>query len=184
MTNALLTRTTQGESLEVALLNGGSAILIPTEVSPIAFALSYAQFFGISSTFGLPDYPNPIAAGANVPFPEVGPSLGPNPVTALSTSTFQLPGAGTYRVVFQLPITEANAELGVGIDGALFGSPVCVAGREAAGAQIWGNFVFTVNAPHVLSIMNPASAPSSLTVTPKAGGGNAVSATLLIEQIG
>jgi hypothetical protein len=180
----LLARTLQGDTLEVALISGGSAILVPQPVSPVAFALTYAQFYGIASTLGLPDYQTPVAAGANMPFPELGPTLGAGAVTALSGSTWQLPGPGTYRVVFQLPINEANAELGVALDGALLGNPVCVAGRSVAGAQIWGNFVFTTTQAHVLSVMNPASAPSSLTVTPKAGGGNAVTATLLIEQIG
>jgi hypothetical protein len=180
----LLARAPSPLNVTVITEDGGAAVLVPQPVSPVAFVLTFAQFFGISSQFGLPDYSGTIAPGAACPFPEVGPTSGAlTPPTQLSPTTFQLPNAGVYHVQWQVPITEANAELGIALDGALLIAPVCVAGRAAAGAQVVGDFLFTTATPHVLSVINPVGAPAPLTVTPKAGGSNAVSATLLIQQI-
>jgi hypothetical protein len=145
----------------------------------------YGQFFGISGAAGAPDYGATIPAAGAIPFPQAGPtSGGPTAPTAAGPSSWNLPFSGTYRVQFQVPITEANAELGLSLGGGiLFNTPLCVAGRSSAGAQIVGDFFLTIASPQVLSIINPPAALAPLTVTPKAGGAKAASATLMIQRV-
>jgi hypothetical protein len=145
----------------------------------------YSQFFGISGALGAPDYGATIAAAAPIPFPEAGPtSGGPFAPIAAGPSSWNLPAAGTYRVQFQAPISEANAELGLSLGGGvLFNTPLCVAGRAAAGAQIVGDFFLQIASPQVLSIINPPAALAPLTVTPKAGGAKAATASLMIQRV-
>lgn len=182
---AFIVQALRGGVHTVALADGGTLVIESAPVPSTPFAQTFAQFYGIASAFGLPDYAGQIAVGAACPFPELGPSSGAGAPSALSASTFLLPNIGIYQVTFQVTITEAPAQLGLAIGGVLLSTPVCVAGRNAAGAQIAGDFVFNTTVPNeVLSIINPLGSPAPLTVTPKAGGSNANSATLMIQQIG
>jgi hypothetical protein len=125
-----------------------------------------------------------VAAGAAVDFPRDGPVTGAG-ITRLNQSQFNLAGVGTYQIQFQVSVDEPG-QLVVGLD---FGFGIVeqaytVAGRAANSSQIVGLCLVTTTFPNtILTIRNPAGEPIALTITPLAGGTNAVSAHLVITRI-
>jgi hypothetical protein len=127
-----------------------------------------------------PDNSATIAAGSAVSFPQDGPQGGSS-ITRASSSTFTLGSAGTYRVSFEVSITEAGQ-----LELALNGVPAAytVVGRATGTSQIVGESLVSVTAPPtVLAVVNPTG-NGTLTVTPLAGGTMPVGATLVIQQLG
>jgi hypothetical protein len=125
-----------------------------------------------------------VAVGAAVDFPQTGAVSGINRSTS---SVFTLPAAGTYEVFWQVSITEAG-QLILGLNNGGSGSMVeqiySVAGRATGTSQITNHVLVVTTLPNsLLTIRNPATNSTALTVTPLAGGAQAISATLLIKQI-
>jgi hypothetical protein len=141
----------------------------------MAFGYFYALMPGDNSAT--------VAVGAAVEFPQDGPQGGG--IIRSTTSIFTLPAIGTYEVFWQVSIAEAG-QLILGLDSVLGATEQAysVAGRAALTSQITNHvLVVTTAAPSYLTVRNPLGNAAALTVTPFAGGANAVSATLLIKQI-
>lgn len=120
-----------------------------------------------------------IATGAAVLFPQDGET--DSVIMRTSSSTFQLTDIGTYQVFFQVSVTEAG-QLILGLDGVEIARSAV--GRTNGNTQIVGmSFVKTIAANSILTVRNPAGNSTALTITPIAGGANAVSANLVIMRI-
>ena len=126
-----------------------------------------------------PDNAATVAPGAAVDFPNDGPQSGS--ITSPTASTFQLAAIGTYRVTFQVSVSEAgqlilqlnNADLAY-----------TVVGRATGTSQIVGDsLVTTTTVNSVLEVVNPSGNSTALTITPLAGGTRPVSASLVIQKL-
>ena len=135
----------------------------------------YAQFFALMP----PDNAMTVAVGGAVDFPQDGPAVGS--VTRIGVDTFQLANIGTYRVAFTVPVTEPG-QLGLSINGILLARSVF--GRATGTSLISGEvFVTTTGVNSVLSVVNPPGNAAALTITPLAGGAQAATASLVIQQL-
>jgi hypothetical protein len=138
--------------------------------------VDFAEFYGLSPG----DYAATVAAGAAVPFPELG-AAGSGSISELTSTTFQLATIGTYYVSFQVSVTEAG-QLELTLNGAILA--YTVVGQSTGTSQIVGTaLVTTASTDSVLRVLNPAGNATALTVTPIAGGASTVSASLIIERL-
>jgi hypothetical protein len=161
---------------------GPSGLTGPTGVTGPSGSGGSATPYAVTEFFALMPGDNPatVAVGAAVQFPQDGLTSGA--ATRITASTFNLPVVGTYKVTWQVSVSEAG-QLEVALDGV--GLVATVAGRGAGTTQISNSVLITTFSPNqALSIINPVGNPTALTITPIAGGASAVSATLLIEAIG
>ena len=96
-------------------------------------------------------------------------------------SSFNLAEIGTYRVLFQVSVTE-EGQLILTLNGEDLA--YTVAGRATGTSQIIGMaIVETTVINSVLTVRNPEGTAAALTITPLAGGTRPVSAHLVITQI-
>lgn len=126
------------------------------------------------------DNADTVAPGADVDFPQDGPSSGTS-ITRINASSFNLLDIGTYQIFFQVSVTEA-AQLELTLNGA----PIVysVVGRATGTDQIVGlTLVATTTINSILTVRNPASNATAITITPNTGGTEAVSAHIVITQI-
>ena len=143
----------------------------------VASNADFAMFYGLSP----PDYAATIAAGAPIPFPRNGPAAAGTGITRLTNTSFQLAAVGSYVVVFQASISEPG-QLQVTLNGTV--QPQTTVGQATGTNILIGSSFVTTTVPNtVLEVINPAGNPTALTVTPIAGGTNAVAATLTIRQL-
>lgn len=127
-----------------------------------------------------PDNSATVAAGADVDFPQNGPTSGAN-ITRLSESSFNLLDIGTYQILFQVGTDEAG-QLVLTLNGNDL--PYTLVGRATGTSQIIGMaIVSTTSINSVITVRNPAANPAALTITPSAGGTQPVSAHLVITQL-
>jgi hypothetical protein len=126
------------------------------------------------------DNPTPIPPGTDVSFPQNGPTTSTG-TARLTSTTFTLGTRGTYRVTFQVPVSEAG-QLVLTLDGAELA--YTVTGR-ATGNTVIGEttLVTTTSVNQILTVRNPAMSGWALSIPPTAGGFSPVSATLLIELV-
>lgn len=137
---------------------------------------AYADFYALVSS----DNPVIIEPGADVIFPQDGPSSG-TIITRTGPGSFQLAEIGTYQVFFQVSISE-EGQLVLTLNGQEL--DYTVVGREAGTSQVIGMaIVTTTEADSLLTVRNPAGNAAALTMTPFAGGASPVSAHLIITQI-
>lgn len=121
-----------------------------------------------------------IAPGTDVAFPQDGVNTNTN-VTRVSDYTFNVAEIGTYLVQFQVSVTEAG-QLCLALNGVE--EPFTVVGRATGTSQLVGNcLIKTVAENTIVSVRNPASETTALTITPIAGGTNPVSAHLVFLHI-
>ena len=138
--------------------------------------LAFAEFFALMPG----DNSATVAVGTAVDFPQDGPTSNSG-ITRLTVTTFQLAAIGTYMVSWQVSITEAG-QLVLVLDGTQIARTVV--GRAMGTTQITGNsLITTTSANSILSVNNPTGNTAALTLTPKAGGLQSVSATLVITRI-
>lgn len=135
--------------------------------------LEFGSFFALMPG----DNTDTIAINAPLLLPQDGPASG---IVRSSPSEFVLPTTGIYKVAFQASFDEAG-QLALDLNGTLIGNTV--AGRATGTNQISNTVMIAATALDVLRVINGASA-AALTVTPTAGGTNAVSAWLVIERVG
>ncbi|WP_202901708.1 collagen-like protein [Bryobacter aggregatus] len=137
---------------------------------------SFADFYALMT----PDNAAPVPVGGDVSFPQDGPTS----LTSISRaglSSFKLASAGIYQVQFQVSISEPG-QLVLTINGEDL--PYTVVGRASGSSQLVGVALIetkTINA--ILTVRNPVSNASSLTLAPMAGGVRSVSAHLVITQL-
>ncbi len=127
-----------------------------------------------------PDNPATVAPGSAVSFPQTGPLSGP--ITRLTNSTFQLSAIATYRVSFEVSVTEPG-QLELTLNGVAL--PYTVVGRATGTSEITGDSLVNVGTvPSVLAVANPSGESTALTITPLAGGTMPVGASLVIQKLG
>ena len=127
-----------------------------------------------------PDNAATVAVGTDVQFPVDGPSSATT-ITRLSPSSFNLAAIGSYLIQFQVSVTEPG-QLVLTLNGTEVA--YTVVGRATGTSQIVGTAIVTTNALNsVLTVRNPAGNTTALTITPLAGGVDAVSAHLVILQL-
>jgi hypothetical protein len=142
-------------------------------------ALAYADFYALMPG----DNPATVAVGSDVEFPQDGPASGG--IVRISQSEFLLPDIGTYQVSWQVSVSEPG-QLVLGLDS---GAGVVelsetVVGRATGTSQISGSRIISTSVVNsVLSVRNPASNSTALTITPVAGGSEPVSASLVIVRL-
>ena len=143
---------------------------------PPGTVLNYADFYAIMPT----DNSAAVAPGADVSFPQDGPSSGAG-ITRATDSSFTLADIGVYQIQFQVSVTEAG-QLILTLNGADL--EYTVSGRATGTDQIIGiALVETTGANSVLTVRNPSGNAAALTITPLAGGTRPVSAHLVITQL-
>ena len=128
-----------------------------------------------------PDNAATVAVGGDVDFPNDGPTTAGALITRTGVDTFNLATIGIYQVLFQVSVTEAG-QLVITLNGAEV--PYTVVGRATGTSQIVGMaLIETTTINNILTIRNPASETTALTITPLAGGTEPVSAHLIIELL-
>jgi hypothetical protein len=121
----------------------------------------------------------PVATGADVAFPQDGPTDGT--IARASDTQFILGAAGVYKVDFVVGVTKAG-QLILTLDGVDL--PYTVVGRATGTSQIVGTaLVETATVGAVLTVRNPEGTATALTITPLAGGTRPVSAHLVITRL-
>jgi hypothetical protein len=137
--------------------------------------ISVADFYALMPG----DNAAPVAAGTPVAFPQDGPADGT--IVRNSSTQFILPDIGIYEVNFEVSVTEAG-QLVVVVDGTELA--YTVVGRATGTSQIVGLcLVETTLLDSILTINNPVGSAAALTITPLAGGVDAVSAHLVIKRV-
>jgi hypothetical protein len=156
---------------------GSTGVTGPT--GPAGGVLGSADFFALMP----PDNAATVAPGTDVSFPQNGPTIGAA-IVRTGSSTFNLSEIGTYQILFQVSVSEAG-QLVLTLDsgaGAVEQS-YTVVGRATGTSQIVGMaLVQTTVSNSILTVRNPASESTALTITPLAGGSDPVSAHLVITR--
>lgn len=138
--------------------------------------LSYADFYALMP----PDNSTAIAPGSDIEFARNGVTSGGN-IARITASSFGLNEVGVYQVQFTANVDEP-AQLVLTLNGDEL--PYTVSGSSSAPGQIVGTaLVQTEVATSVLTLRNPAAATAGVTLTPSAGGADAVSAHIVITQL-
>lgn len=138
--------------------------------------LNYADFFALMP----PDNAATVAVGTDVDFPQDGQNSGGG-IARISADSFNLSIIGTYQVLFQVGVSEAG-QLVLTLNGAPL--PYTVVGRAIGTSQIVGMAIVETQVINsILTVRNPSSNATALTITPLAGGTEPVSAHLVILQI-
>lgn len=152
----------------------------PGDSGPV---LGVADFYALSpgdNTLPISgDTDTACSAGNAVRFPHDGPSGGLCPPQRINSSEFRIAFPGTYKIEFNVPVTEA-AQLGLSVNCVLV--PESVFGRDAGLTQISGVFTIYLQVSDVVSIVNP-SGNSDITITPSAGGNQPVASHLIITRL-
>ena len=148
---------------------------IPGETGPAGSFLGYADFYAIMP----PENAAVIAPGEAVEFPEQS-FIGGTNVTRTSDSEFTFTESGIYLVFFNAATSEA-AQLVPAINTTELS--FALAGKDSALSQLSGMAIIAANDGDVLTLRNPASATSSVTLSPNAGGNSPVTAHLIIIRL-
>ena len=139
-------------------------------------ATSFAHFFALMP----PDNAATVSPGTDVSFPQDGPTSATS-IARIGSSSFNLASIGSYRVSFQVSVTEAG-QLLLTLNGADLA--YTVVGRALGLTQIVEETVVQTSVVNsILTVRNPAGNSAALTITPLAGGTRPVSASLAIEQL-
>ena len=148
----------------------------PTGPAGPSATQNFADFFALMP----PDNAATVAVGADVQFPQNGPTSATT-ITRVSPSSFNLATVGSYLVQFQVSVDEPGQLILTlnGVDVAY-----TVVGRATGTTQIVGVTVINTATPNtVLTVRNPSGNSTALTITPDAGGARPVSAQLVILQL-
>ena len=138
----------------------------------------YAEFYALMPG----DNAANVVGGSPVQFPQDGPTVGT--ISRSGPGIFTLPAVGTYRVSFQVSVTEpGQLELELDLNGTA--QAYTVVGRATGTSQLVGESLVTTTSPgESLEVINPVGNSPALTITPNAGGTNSVSASLVIQLVG
>ena len=137
---------------------------------------AFAEFYALMP----PDNASTVAAGADVEFPQDGPTSA-STIIRTGTNTFELSAVGIYSVTFNVPVVEGG-QLVLTLNGAELA--YTVTGRPTGTSPIAEEtLVQTTTADSVLTVRNPAGESTALTIEPRAGGTDPASATLIIQQL-
>ncbi len=144
---------------------------------PAGGVLNYADFYALMP----PDNAATVAQGTDVSFPQDGPNSGSD-ISRTGPDSFNPAQIGTYQILFEVSVDEAG-QLILTLNGEDL--DYTVIGRATGASQIVGMAIVTTTVINsILTVRNPASNSTALTITPLAGGTLPVSAHLVITQIG
>jgi hypothetical protein len=152
----------------------GASVTGPTGITGPFGPLGYSEFYALMA----PDNASTIGIGGAVAFPRTGATDGVT-ATWFGDTAVQLVVAGVYHVTWQVSVSEA-AQLGLGLNGVL--QPNTVVGRTTGTNQIFGSTIIQT-ASNGISLSVMSSSAAAITLTPSAGGTNAVTATLVIVRM-
>ena len=147
---------------------------------PPGAVLDFADFYALMP----PDNATTVAIGGDVDFPRDGPFSGGG-IARTGADTFNLSAIGIYQVLFQVSVNEAG-QLVLTLDSGAGAVELTytVVGRATGTSQIVGMaLVQTSVINSILTVRNPASESTALTITPLAGGTESVSAHLVITRL-
>ena len=143
---------------------------------PAGGVLNFADFYALMP----PDNAATVAPGADVSFPQDGPTSGTD-IARTGPTSFTLAPIGTYQVLFEVSVDEAG-QLILTLNGEDL--DYTAVGRTTGTSQIVGMAIVTTTvANSVLTVRNPEGTASALTITPLAGGTRPVTAHLVITQL-
>lgn len=146
------------------------------EPGPAGTVLAFADFYALMP----PDNPEDIAPGEDVAFPQTA-FIGNTGIFRNDSTSFTLVEPGVYQVQFVATTLQAG-QLVITVNGNEL--PYTVFGKDATTSQITGiALINTTEEDAILTIRNPANAEDVVTLTPNAGGPNAVAAHLVILQL-
>jgi collagen triple helix repeat protein len=141
---------------------------------PAGTALAFAEFYTLSPPNGFDILP-----GGSVPFLDNGPADGSGTIENEGLGV-NLISAGTYQVSFQVSVDESGQlELEVNDVPLAY----TVVGRATGTSQITETALVTVSADSALEVINPTGEPTGLTLGSSAGGADATSASIVVEQL-
>jgi len=153
----------------------------PGPPGPSGGALDFADFFALMP----PDNAATVAIGGDVDFPQDGPNSGTGLIARTGADTFNLAVIGVYQILFQVSVSEAG-QLVITLDSGAGSVELSytVVGRATGTSQIVGMAIVQTSVINsILTVRNPASNSTALTITPLAGGADPVSAHLVITRI-
>ena len=146
------------------------------EPGPAGTALAFADFYALMP----PDNPEDIAPGEDVAFPQTA-FIGNTGIFRNDSTSFTLVEPGVYQVQFIATTLQAG-QLVITLNGNEL--PYTVFGKDATTSQLTGiALINTTEEDAIITIRNPANAEDVVTLTPNAGGPNAVAAHLVILQL-
>ena len=156
-------------------------VIVPVSkrgVNPTLQTSTFADFYATMPN----DNPGNIFPGQAIQFPQNSTSSG-NGISRSGPSTFILQDIGSYEIMFDVSVSEPG-QLMLSLNG----TPLnfTVVGRASGTTQLIGMSIITVPIINsTLSVINPFSSPSTLTITPNAGGSGLapVSAHLIIKKL-
>ena len=137
--------------------------------------LSYADFYALMPT----DNATAITPGTDVAFPRNGTIANTN-IGRTNDTEFLLNATGTYLVMWNASITEAGQLVLTLNDAEL---PYTVVGTEDGLDELTGFTMLNITTPSTITVRNPVANTTNVTLTPNAGGTDAVSAHLTIVQL-
>lgn len=144
---------------------------------PAGGVLNYADFYALMP----PDNAATVAPGTDVSFHQDGPNSGSD-ISRTGPDSFNLAQIGTYQILCEVSVDEAGQLLLTLNEEDL---AYTVVGRATGASQIVGMAIVTTTVINsILTVRNPSSNSSALTITPLAGGTRPVSAHLVITQLG
>jgi hypothetical protein len=157
--------------------NGTDGVNGTTNITISGSALDFADFFATMPG----DNAATIAVGADVLFPQLGPTKVGSLITAINGHQFNLAVVGTYDISFFVSVSEPG-QLQLSLNNAPIAHTTI--GRATGTSEIGECLLITTSTVNsVLTVRNPAGNSAALTITPIAGGASAVSAHLRIIQI-
>jgi len=126
------------------------------------------------------DNTDTVAPGTDVLFPNDGPTFGSD-VTRSGPGAFKLAKIGVYQVSFQVSVSEAG-QLCLTLN--TQEQDYTVVGRATGTCQIVGMFLIATTTPNsILTVRNPATETTALTITLISGGTKPVSAHVIITRL-
>lgn len=139
--------------------------------------LDFADFFALMP----PDNAATVAIGGDVDFPQDGPARAGTTILRSTADSFILSDIGSYQILFQVSVNEPG-QLVLTLNG--IEQAYTVVGRATGTSQIVGIAVVTTTSINtILTVRNPATESTALTITPLAGGTESVSAHLVITRL-
>lgn len=135
---------------------------------------SYATFYALMPT------DNAIAIAPNEPIDFPTTATKTNDITVTSPSVFTVTTAGNYLVMFQASTTEGG-QLQLTVNN----TPIAytTVGKAGENTQIVGFAILPLAANDAISVINPETSTTGITLTQNAGGVSAVAAQLVIAKL-
>lgn len=135
---------------------------------------SYATFYALMPT------DNAVAIAPNEPIDFPTTATKTNDITVTSPSVFTVTTAGNYLVMFQASTTEGG-QLQLTVND----TPIAytTVGKAGENTQIVGFAILPLAANDAISVINPGTSTTAITLTQNAGGVSAVAAQLVIAKL-